>query len=394
MVQLTDLQEIIGLEIKSINEVITPNTRIDWIGIERKIMEYHKAPSLPAYLLYEYLFVGKSIYKLAGELEIRDNTSLKNMMEKMGIPILTRRESVSGRRHPHYGKPISEEHISKLTMSRQSAGFYQSNGYRKKMSKAMSGGNNPNYGKTPSDMTRLRISASVKKLWQIPEYATKQIERLIDNLPTYHGYRIDTNTNAKSMMEANLERAIVQSSREYERGVKFRLEDNSNECTFFVDFSTITKRGNKVYYEIIAHPFEEGVNSGYAKLKLLATQSDINIKIVTNDESYDKCRKYFADEIQKGNLQVIPYSKYEEHFMPRVNADSLIREVHQEIVKESDISVSGYKETLRKKLEEYDIDMKGYSEIYSVANPPKFCAWEITGFNLTTHPNLFNPENR
>ena len=263
------------------------------------------------------------------------------------------------------------------------------------MSKSLSGEKNPMYNFDISKETRGKLSTLTAKQWRDPEYANRMMKILQENFSSYHGYRIDIDNNAKSMMEANLERTIIQSGRKYKRNVGFYLKDDSNEGTLFIDFSTTTKRGNKVHYEIIAHPFEEGVNSGYVKLKLLATRSDINIKIVTNDESYDKCRIYFADEIQRGNFQVIPYSKYEEHFMPRVNANSLIREAHQEIVnQERGFSVSGYKETLRKKLEEYEFHTKKFSDVYNVANPPKFCGWEITGFNLTTHPHLFNPENK
>ena len=87
MTQLKDLQDIIDLEIKSVKEVISPNSRKDWIGMEKELIESESAPSLPAYLLYEYHFNNESIHNLAKKLEIKDNNSLRNMMIKMGIPI-------------------------------------------------------------------------------------------------------------------------------------------------------------------------------------------------------------------------------------------------------------------------------------------------------------------
>ena len=88
MVKLNDLHDIIELEIKSIDEIISPHSRKDWLGIERRIIESGIAPSLPAYLLYEYQFNNKSIRDLAGKLAVFYR-GLNNLMKKIGIPILT-----------------------------------------------------------------------------------------------------------------------------------------------------------------------------------------------------------------------------------------------------------------------------------------------------------------
>src|SRR5512135_3621534 len=90
MVQLQYLEDIAGLEIKSLKEVVNEHPQpwqyAKWLEVERKIIEQGKAPSLSAWLLYEYQFNHKFIPSIAAELGI-SNTPIINLMKRMGIPL-------------------------------------------------------------------------------------------------------------------------------------------------------------------------------------------------------------------------------------------------------------------------------------------------------------------
>ena len=137
------------------------------------------------------------------------------------------------------------------------------------------------------------------KRWQDDPF----LEKIKDNLPTIGGYRRDIGYHAKSMMEANLARAILYSGRAFESDypIELKVEGKhkhvfgSDQTTMFIDFATTTKRGTRVLYEIMVHPFEDP--KGKAKLEMLLDQyPDINIRII-NNQSYTKLRAHFESRI-------------------------------------------------------------------------------------------------
>jgi len=119
MTQLKDLQDIIGLDIKSLQEVAentTPQSKSRyqnrWLVLEKQLIEERKAPSLPAYLLYEYQFNGKSTRDLGKELGYTGAGVLK-LMKKLGIPTKTAAETISEKK-PFYGRHHSKEAKGKI----------------------------------------------------------------------------------------------------------------------------------------------------------------------------------------------------------------------------------------------------------------------------------------
>lgn len=161
MTQLKDLQDIINLDIRSLQEVVdktnprAKHSYVKQIELEKKLVEQGKAPSLPAYLLYEYQFNGIPIKELSKKTGLCYGT-LYRILKKIGIPIKTKSEARIGLYHsketkrkisevnrgennPFYGKHLSKEH-------------------KQKISDALGGENNPNFGKTFSEKDRERLS--------------------------------------------------------------------------------------------------------------------------------------------------------------------------------------------------------------------------------------------
>lgn len=96
MTQLTDVMDILPIEIKSLQEVVRespqPYQYKRWFEREKRIIESGQAPSLPAYILYEYQFNEKSIQDLRRIVGVPYNT-LRSMMIAMNIPFKTKSEA-------------------------------------------------------------------------------------------------------------------------------------------------------------------------------------------------------------------------------------------------------------------------------------------------------------
>lgn len=89
--ELNDIQDIMELDIKDAS-CLAYKTRINWALIENRVKQEYKAPSLPAYLIYEHQFNGKSLLYLSSELDV-DVGSLKRAMVELGIPFRDYRKS-------------------------------------------------------------------------------------------------------------------------------------------------------------------------------------------------------------------------------------------------------------------------------------------------------------
>lgn len=180
MTQLTDIMDIQDLNIKSLQELAResskPKTYEKWFEVENRLIEQRKAPSLPAYLLYEYQFNKKSPTLFGKEFGYH-GVSVIQLMKKIGIPIKNFSESMMGREmseewiakiaKARKGKkhgPLSEE--TKRKISEANSGKVRSAEMREAMSNywrgRLFGENNPNYGNHLSEDARRRISEARK----------------------------------------------------------------------------------------------------------------------------------------------------------------------------------------------------------------------------------------
>ncbi len=88
---LTDLLDIMDLDVKDLSGLLHLNNRLHikwknkWQKIEDKIRQKYKAPSLPAYLIYEHHFNERSITELSEELEVSEDR-IRYVMRSLGIP--------------------------------------------------------------------------------------------------------------------------------------------------------------------------------------------------------------------------------------------------------------------------------------------------------------------
>jgi hypothetical protein len=156
MTQLEDLLDIQYLDIKSIQEVAKessqPGRYKKYFEFERSLIQRGIAPSLSAYLLYEYQFNKKTLEDLGRELGLSWRP-VKELMQKMNIPIKTRSEA-------HMEVYPSKE--TRMKISKAHKGITPSEETRRKMSEAHKGENHPLYGKHPSKETRRKISDALK----------------------------------------------------------------------------------------------------------------------------------------------------------------------------------------------------------------------------------------
>ncbi len=90
MAGLEHITDIIDLEIKSIQEIISESSKKKaynkWIKREEKLIEEKIAPSLSAYILYEHQFNNKSMNTISQEFNLTGKGLIK-LSKKMSIPI-------------------------------------------------------------------------------------------------------------------------------------------------------------------------------------------------------------------------------------------------------------------------------------------------------------------
>jgi len=100
MTQLQDITDIVDLEIKSLEQVANegrkPYKYKKWFEIQERLRQEKKAPSLSAYLLYEYQFMGKDTVQLSKELGIPRGT-VNNLLVRIGIPMRNKSENSKGK---------------------------------------------------------------------------------------------------------------------------------------------------------------------------------------------------------------------------------------------------------------------------------------------------------
>ena len=108
MAQLQHLEDIADLDIKSLDEVIE-NSQIPYKirrklrGLEQDLIASGRAPSLPAFLLYEHQFNGKSFKELADELNY-SHASIYKLTKKLNIPIRSNLEASQSSSGKHIKK--------------------------------------------------------------------------------------------------------------------------------------------------------------------------------------------------------------------------------------------------------------------------------------------------
>lgn len=84
--KLQDIEDIIELDIKD-GLCLSYRKLTGWRAIEKKVKQKYKAPSLPAYLLYEHQFNNQHILALSIRLGV-NYISLKRAMVMLGIPLI------------------------------------------------------------------------------------------------------------------------------------------------------------------------------------------------------------------------------------------------------------------------------------------------------------------
>jgi hypothetical protein len=90
MTQLQYLEDLIDLKIKAVSD-LSRTKRENYERLERKVKRRYKAPSLPAYLLYEYHFKYQDLSKLSSRLGIT-YSALYTIMYDLEIPLRDRSE--------------------------------------------------------------------------------------------------------------------------------------------------------------------------------------------------------------------------------------------------------------------------------------------------------------
>ena len=86
-IELKDLSDIVKLDIFSLDD-LNFQQRKKWMYIERELREQGKAPSLPAYLLYEHHFKYRTLRDLGSELG-KSHQGVSDIMKRLGIPSRT-----------------------------------------------------------------------------------------------------------------------------------------------------------------------------------------------------------------------------------------------------------------------------------------------------------------
>ncbi len=184
-------------EFRTVEEVVKrSHHNVDWLGIERQLIESGEAGSLPEFVNGQYHDHGKSAVEIAGMLGVSD-TSLYVMMGKLGIDIKTISEAKLGDLNPNFGNTYTDER--KRNMSERNSGennpFYGRShseetkeilanhrigktipeATRRKISLATSGIKHFNYGKPHSETTKLRISQAHLSLWDNPKWVKNRL---------------------------------------------------------------------------------------------------------------------------------------------------------------------------------------------------------------------------
>ncbi|MBI3051633.1 hypothetical protein HYY74_04190 [Candidatus Woesearchaeota archaeon] len=159
---------------------------------------------------------------------------------------------------------------------------------------------------------RQRNAEGVRRNWQDEDFRQRNAEGVrrarldpgkIDRytIPTIAGYRTDIGY-AQSTWEANVARVLHCLGREYSRRIIFELEVPpefselfpSDRTDMSIDFLVRDRRGNRIIYEIMAHPLKDP--QGYAKLELLAQQQPLRVVAIT-EKMYRRLRITFEDRI-------------------------------------------------------------------------------------------------
>ena len=128
-------EELSGLmykvPVKDLSELSKGKRRVykmhRWEKIQQRLYETTGWAYLSKYLLYQYHVREKGAGTLAGELSdlvedfgIKVNRdAVRRFMKKAGIPLRTLSESISGKRNPHYGVPLTKEEKSKMKEGRE-----------------------------------------------------------------------------------------------------------------------------------------------------------------------------------------------------------------------------------------------------------------------------------
>lgn len=95
MTQLQYLEDLIDLKIKAVSD-LSRTKRKNYEILENKVKKRYKAPSLPAYLLYEYHFKYQDLRSLGSRLGVSQVRVLQ-IMRDLNIPTRTRAEAQSKR---------------------------------------------------------------------------------------------------------------------------------------------------------------------------------------------------------------------------------------------------------------------------------------------------------
>lgn len=96
MAQLEDLMDIMDLDIKSLDS-LNPALRETCKKAEQYVMKKYSAPSLTAYILYEYHFNNQSMKGLSSKIGV-NLSALYYAAHALGIPLKTRSQALSSRK--------------------------------------------------------------------------------------------------------------------------------------------------------------------------------------------------------------------------------------------------------------------------------------------------------
>jgi len=115
------------------------------------------------WLYDQYINQFKSASTIGKELGCQQET-VSNFLHKFGIPIRSQSETISGDRHPLFGKHHSKETRQKL--SETNSGHITTIETRQKLSERMSGSGNPRFGVKLSEDQIARQSKSLKEFYE------------------------------------------------------------------------------------------------------------------------------------------------------------------------------------------------------------------------------------